>query len=101
MRFVVEPGTGNLIPAGEYYARKQAEQHATANYFMPDIAEFRSPLNGKAIGSRSALREHERAFGVRQCGELKTISDFDNKVHKPFSPVLERMMERHGVHRRG
>jgi len=35
---------------------------------MSDIEPFVSPLDGKVIGSRSALREHERRHNVRQIG---------------------------------
>lgn len=85
----------------EWRPERRRADTGNAPYFVPDIAEFRSPLDGKMIGSRSSLRDHERAHGVRQCGELKSASDFDNRVHKPFEPVLERMLDRHGLHRRG
>jgi len=35
---------------------------------MSDIEPFKSPIDGSIIGSRSAVREHEKAHGVRQVG---------------------------------
>lgn len=58
-------------------------------FFMPDIAEFQSPVDYSIISSRSHLREHEKRHGVRQCGELKTASDFDN------SPKFGAPLESH------
>lgn len=69
------------------------EQKGKASYFMPDIAEFTSPLNFERITSRSQLREHEKRHGVRQCGELKSAADFDNKRLKPQAP-REKALER-------
>jgi hypothetical protein len=35
---------------------------------MSDIEEFVSPVDKSVIGSRSALRNHERRHGIRQIG---------------------------------
>jgi hypothetical protein len=35
---------------------------------MRDIDEFVSPIDGSTVGSRSALREHEKRHNVRQIG---------------------------------
>ena len=35
---------------------------------MKDIEPFISPIDGKAVGSRSVLREHERRHSVHQIG---------------------------------
>ena len=43
-----------------------------------DISEFVSPLDMSVISSRSSLREHEKRHGVKQCGELNKVSDYDN-----------------------
>lgn len=40
-------------------------------FFMPDIKEFVSPIDGEVITSRSKLRAHERRHGVRQAGDFK------------------------------
>lgn len=50
---------------------------------MPDIAPFIAP-GGPAptpISSRSELRAHEQRHGIRQCGELDKVSDYDWKEH--------------------
>lgn len=56
--------------------------------FMPDIAPFIAPGGTKPvpISSRSELRVHERSHGIRQCGELDKISDYDWK-DTPSEPV--------------
>lgn len=46
--------------------------------FVPDIAPFRSPMSGRILSSRKHVRDEERAYNVRQCGELKSPTDFDN-----------------------
>lgn len=51
-------------------------------FLMPDIQPFVSPLDFTVVSSRSALREHERKHGVRQCGELKSATDFSNEQRK-------------------
>ena len=35
---------------------------------MKDIDPFVSPIDGKMVGSRTSLREHERRHSVRQIG---------------------------------
>lgn len=62
-------------------------------HFMPDIAEFVSPVGYERITSRSQLREHERRHGVRQCGELKSPRDFDNGARRQ-SAFSERSFDR-------
>lgn len=44
---------------------------------MNDIEEFRSPRDGTMISSRSALREHEQKYGIRQVG-----TDFKGSMEK-------------------
>lgn len=46
---------------------------------MPDIAPFIAPggPTPTPISSRSELRAHERSYGIRQCGELDKVSDYD------------------------
>lgn len=40
-------------------------------HLMGDISEFRSPIDGAVISSRSTLRAHEHRHEVRQCGDFK------------------------------
>ncbi len=55
-----------------------AEEKGKAAYYVPDIAEFVSPMSGRVLSSRKQVQHEERGYGVRQCGELKNASDFDN-----------------------
>lgn len=86
-RYVWDDDLRTWVPYEEYWSNRVV--HGRAFDIVPDIAEFVSPLDGKTVGSRSALREHEKKFGVKQCGELTRASDFDNK---PVS--LARLKER-------
>lgn len=76
----------------ETRARPKHETRGRAPTFMPDIAEFISPIDRSRISSRSQIREHERRHGVRQVGELKTPQDFDNS-HLPRERYSERALE--------
>ena len=84
-KWIWDPDRQALVAEDAWRACRTA---ATATYVMPDIAEFRSPIDGAGIGSRSTLRAHEQRHGVRQCGELKTVGDFDNRRLKPFRSAL-------------
>ncbi|MGE0213965.1 MAG: hypothetical protein AB7S41_19930 [Parvibaculaceae bacterium] len=88
-RWIWDGRRGALVPAQVYEAAKAAERHGRAFGVMPDIAPFRSPIDGAEISSRSSLRAHERRHRVRQCGELKSVADFDNRKVKPFRSVTE------------
>lgn len=79
-------------PAIEHKAQTTSGRGPT---FVPDIKEFVSPIDGTVIGSRSALREHEKRHGVRQCGELKTPADFDNSpARREIGRSSDRQLER-------
>lgn len=85
-------------------ARKTQETGGqSAPYFLPDIKPFQSPIDFSEISSRSALREHERRHGVRQCGDLKTPQDFDNasKRSEAFSERKIAEAFRHALERTG
>jgi hypothetical protein len=58
--------------------RSARSREANAPYYMPDIKPFVSPMSGKELSSRRQVQHEERGYGVRQCGELKNVSDFDN-----------------------
>jgi hypothetical protein len=47
---------------------KSEQPPQSGGFFMPDIKEFRSPIDGSIISSRKHLRDHERAYGVKQVG---------------------------------
>ncbi len=73
--------------------RDAAVKHGDAAYYMPDIAPFVSPMSGKVLSSRKQVKHEERGYGVRQCGELDKVSDFDPYKNKP-QMVNERALER-------
>ncbi len=58
--------------------RSARSREANAPYYVPDIKEFVSPMSGRVLSSRKQVQHEERGYGVRQCGELKNASDFDN-----------------------
>ncbi len=75
--------------------------YAVAPYYVPDIKEFVSPMSGRVLSSRRQVQHEERGYGVRQCGELKNLSDFDNTarsrertndrvIEKAFRKTLEQ-----------
>lgn len=70
---------------------KVEQPKGNATYFMPDLAEFTSPINYERITSRSQLREHERRHGVRQVGSDLKPHEFS--ANKPTT-VNERALER-------
>ena len=73
--------TKTWVPSEEYYAKKAAKRGTRQSFmFMPDITPFVSPLSGEELTSRSQVREQERQYGVRQCGELTSTEDFDTRA---------------------
>ena len=74
-----------VIRNGKLVPKQEAQQKHMG--VLPDIAEFQSPIDGSLITSRSQLREHERKFGVRQCGELKNATDYSMTL--PYEPVIK------------
>lgn len=67
----------------------------SGGYFMPDVAEFVSPVSKSLITSRSQLREHNKRHQVQQCGELKHHEDFNNKAdYKPLFHEEEKRFDR-------
>ncbi|MFO1183570.1 MAG: hypothetical protein U1E56_02130 [Bauldia sp.] len=86
------PGSSRKTERGQKPAAKAA-------FFMPDIAPFVSPIDCSEITSRSKLREHERRYGVRQCGELKRLEDWDQRVYRPYEPILPKLMDKYGPRR--
>lgn len=86
-------------------ARKTQETGGqSAPYFLPDIKPFQSPIDYSEITSRSQLAEHERRYGVRQCGELKHPQDFDNTAKRSeafnerrFEEAFRTAIERTGL----
>lgn len=59
-----DPKTGVFMPKAEY----QAKHRTRGINVIPDIEPYRSPIDGKIIGSRSRHREHMRQHGVIEAG---------------------------------
>ena len=53
---------------GKEYQNKNKRRRGKSLQVMSDIEEFVSPVDKSVIGSRSALRNHERRHGIRQIG---------------------------------
>lgn len=53
--------------------RAKRSKKVASPFYMGDISEFVSPVGEQPelIGSRSALREHEKKHNVKQCGDFK------------------------------
>lgn len=68
-RFIYDKQKRDFVPAEEY--RRPVE--AGGMTVMNDIAPIHLP-GGKVLSSRSALREYERTYNVRQCGNEWTGS---------------------------
>lgn len=62
---------GVAYERGVDYIPTRAE--AQAHTFIPDIAPFRSPVDGSIITGRASLREHNLRNGVVQTEELKGL----------------------------
>ena len=58
-------------------SRETREQRAAGPYFIPDIAPYRSPIDGSVVGGRRQHRDHMRAHGVIEVGNEKPV---------PFKP---------------
>lgn len=59
----------NLIPAEEYVPKHRAEKASFT--VLPDIEPFVSPVDGKVITGRRALREHNRRHNVTNAADFK------------------------------
>ena len=81
MRSTFDKETRTWVPSEVYYAKKAARKPNRRSFmFMPDITPFVSPLSGEELTSRSQVRDHERQYEVRQCGELTSTGDFDTRA---------------------
>lgn len=58
-------------------------------HLMGDIQEFRSPIDGAVISSRSQLRTHEQRHGVKQNGDMRK-GEIIAKENKRIAHSLEQ-----------
>lgn len=68
---------------------RQTSKGSSGPYVFGDIREFRSPIDGAVISSRSSLRAHEHRHGVRQCGDFKK-GEIIAKENKRIAHSLEQ-----------
>lgn len=59
--------------APEYSAPNRSDT-IKAPYFIKDIGEYRSPIDGSVITTRSAHRDHMRAHDVYELGNDRTLA---------------------------
>lgn len=78
--------------APEYAAPKRSET-VKAPYFIKDIGEYRSPIDGTLITTRSAHRDHMRAHDVVEVGNEK-IGAMTAK-HEPPTRDIGAEIKRH------
>lgn len=78
MRYIVEPGTGRLVPRDEYYRRFTS---GPGPGIVGDIEPHISPITGEVIGSRSTQRDHFRQHDVVDRREFK-----GHKFERPGLP---------------
>jgi len=89
-RWIWDEASQSVLEADEYWRRKS--EKGSAPTVMPDIKAFISPLDGKEVGSRSALREHEKKHNVVQIGNDLKQRDYD-VAQKRQNPLNERALE--------
>lgn len=54
---------------------KRVKRETRHRGVISDSEGFVSPIDGKWVEGRSAIREHEKKHGVRQCGDDYTSSE--------------------------
>lgn len=84
---------GELIP--KHLAGPHPRAASREFQVMPDIAEFRSPVDGSVISSRSHLRHHNRAHGVAQIGNDRLERRFTPAP--PVEPDILRAIAERGI----
>ena len=62
LKCMVDKADGNPMVTNKESWRPEAP------VFVPDIGEFKSPIDGSLISSRSSLKAHEKKHGVVQIG---------------------------------
>lgn len=69
-KWIFDKASGEMVEVSPDYQPPAKPVHV-----ISDIAPFISPIDRTEISSRSALREHERRYEVRQCGNDWTGSE--------------------------
>lgn len=72
---------GTVIEKGSGY---EMQRRADGTMFVPDLPEFRSPIDGQLYSGRAGLREHNRRHNVINNEELKGLpTETMNKHYEP------------------
>lgn len=77
-RFIQDPKTFELVPAEEYYARREV----SAPMVMPDIQPYKSMQTGEMITSRSQHRAHLKQHGLIEIG-----NEINHHLKKQANPL--------------
>ena len=89
-RWIWDEASQTVLEAEEYWRRKA--EKGSAPTVVPDIKAFISPLDGKEVGGRAALREHNRRHNVVQIGNDLKPSEY-NVAPKRGETFNERAFE--------
>lgn len=104
--YVQDPKTGKLVEKNEYYANKAQSSSAAIHGFE----EFKSPIDGRIIGDRRQLADHNRQHGVtnvrdygdgyferkgRERAEVMNASSSRNKRERVAT--IKHAMNKHGL----
>lgn len=87
---VTEKGTGAV-----------ASRRSDGTMFMPDLPEFKSPIDGKVYSGRAGLREHNRLHNVVNNEELTGLpTETMNREYKPDRAAIRDELLR-AAHQKG
>ncbi len=70
---------GELVEASKY----QAESQKTSWQVLPDIAPYKSMIDGSVINSRSKHREHLKAHGCEEVGNDSSLRGSPKPIPSP------------------
>lgn len=83
------PCCGETVRNGTSMHRGRVNRH---HNIISDIADFRSPVDGSVVGSRAALREHNKRNDVVQMGNDK-VTPQDNAPMTRAGYDIKRAIE--------
>lgn len=69
--YVEDPETGGWIEREAFFAKYGAPEKS--GMIMPDIPDFISPVDGKVVGGRRALREHNKRHNVTNTADFTNV----------------------------
>lgn len=90
-RFVVESGTGKLIPADEYYARKRANNAPAV--ISDNLDSVLNPADGKRYDSKSKYYRAVREAGCEIVGNERIEPKTRQYEPGPVGPDIKRAIE--------